>query len=357
MFEQEIQNEKNRVLSLFNSNNDCFLKDILLIESLDQHYKSFLKSEVIYWIFEIMKQLKESPYFELRGKDDQSNCELMISILLKSAKIPCSEIPKILDSAVQTYFNFTIRPRTTLKHFIFGNKDEMLLNEIIYKLNYFLESNYLIQGFINYIKNNIEDDDTVTLSRFNSIIKEIDDNVFSKLSYNEINNLFTNLYKLFYFSFDNPGESKIPTEALIIYFDDKSLTDCSNYFANLLEKNVNFVIYNDLMNYLQTNFGLVDNTNHDQFICTLPSKVIHKEYVSNEETVEEKYGISLNEIESKINEGVINSKEDVKNTLINLVNSFSYFEIQSLPDSQTPVVKEKKSIFKNQMMNLLKEIS
>jgi hypothetical protein len=143
-----------------------------------------------------------------------------------------------IDAAVATRLNFLIRPRTTLKWFVFRGEPTKAYLEIIKRLSFLNGYDYLISGFIEYINENklLETErDLFSVLEFSNIIEKIDNDYLFSLQPEEFIRLLMPLV-----AFLNPDDTNVndrtmfSIEALIIFLDDKGIEPLKNKLEELM---------------------------------------------------------------------------------------------------------------------------
>lgn len=289
MFEKNIEIEISTIKSLFNFDNKIIeLENILINNKLEDFYKTYISSEVIWWIFQEDLKRKTTTNFNLDKKEfERLNQELNV-YLYQNAFFNNSDFDIILRNAVNLRINYLLRPFQTLKWFVYRTELQKLLSEISLKLNYFSRNDILINYIRNHLLENLSENDA-ELSPLNQF-KNFDfypDRIISKFEFINIINqakrfLLTNLsiesllnpfvqLKMIFNKNDTTNDFEIPIEAILMNFNDYGFSNLVEHFENLcINQNISRFKIDELYRYIDVFFRRyyetsIDNINEDSF--------------------------------------------------------------------------------------------
>lgn len=203
------------------------LVDLLNNSELDNAYKTYFNAEVNWWIYEEQTRRHNEPNFDYNNADVAKKLSELDTLLHSVARFDRITLKTLIRFAVNTRLNYLVRPRTALKWFVFRGEPTKPYNEIIKRLSYFDDYDYLIKEFIEYVnENNYLKSDRALFSvvEFSNIIEHIDNSYMFTLLPEEFIQLLYPIFKFF-----NPDtevinfDTSVPMEAVIIFFDDKGI--------------------------------------------------------------------------------------------------------------------------------------
>jgi hypothetical protein len=239
MFEEIIITHKQK-LSQFIGINKRFvgLDEILRNSFVNEYYKTYFNAEVNSWIYEEQIRRETNPLFDFKSDKIKLQLQELDNILYQIARFDRPTLKTTIDAAVATRLNFLIRPRTTLKWFVFRGEPTKAYLEIIKRLSFLNGYDYLISGFIEYINENklLETErDLFSVLEFSNIIEKIDNDYLFSLQPEEFIRLLMPLV-----AFLNPDDTNVndrtmfSIEALIIFLDDKGIEPLKNKLEELM---------------------------------------------------------------------------------------------------------------------------
>ena len=242
MFQETILVHNQQLNNLLNKNKRfIYLSEIMNNQNIDISFKAFFNAEVEWWIYEEAIRRKTNINFEYENDQIKQSLFNIDHLLYNAARFDKMTLKVTIDSAITTLLNYFLRPRTALKWFVYRGEPTKPFTEIIKRLNYFSEYNYLIQGFVQYIEENHlqrNPDDLFSVIEFNRIIEKIDNDYLFTLLPEDFINLLLPVFKFF-----NPAlpeidlKTPVPTEALIIFLDDKGIEPLKLLVENHLIQN------------------------------------------------------------------------------------------------------------------------
>lgn len=221
MFEKEIDRLTARLTSIVQKqDNFVYLSDIISNEGLPLEYKNFMTAEVNWRIYREALKLGAHPGFDIQGPEFESFFLALDNLYRKRARFIDSEYDKIAAAAVKIRMNMLIRPRTTLKWYVFRGEPTKTINEICKRLDYFTDYDYLLDGYRKYIDKislNCNSDKVMSDEKFVSIIDKIDNDYISEKTASEFVKIVEPLFELF----ESLEYTELPMEVFVLYFDDK----------------------------------------------------------------------------------------------------------------------------------------
>lgn len=225
MFETEI----NHIIHVVTAKSIAEHESILLKQLMQgprsevpRCIKMYFRSEVERWLKEERKDFPKSTRFNYFLPEVQSLLQQMDTLLIYNYRFDQSDFASTLDDAVHLQFNYLCRPRWTLLSFIFDKISHTSAKNIVFKFGYF--SDYRYYGDI--IKRYLTDKGLAELNieEFRNLSIKIDEKVLKQHTSAELAELTKPI-----FQFVNVGdyspESLVPIDALIVFYDDKGMTE------------------------------------------------------------------------------------------------------------------------------------
>ncbi len=227
MFESDIERSKIRLLELVNSTQPTvYLNDILGRASIDYAYKQYFEAEFGWWLYEEQTLRQANPNLDLNDPSTVGILNNLDTQYRKHARFDREQLMLIIDSAVKCVLNYRVRPRTTLKWFVFRGEPTKPIYEVYLRMRYFADYRYLHEGFNQWLlKRGLRYDslDIISVLEFERLIKKIDDDTILELSPSQFVELIAPISYFFAELSVDPTKQSIPIEAVIIFLDDKEV--------------------------------------------------------------------------------------------------------------------------------------
>jgi hypothetical protein len=227
MFEKQIEITRARIAnSIDGSNKYVYLRDLLQNDGIEPCFKTYFTAEVSWWIYREQLLRKKNKNFDLDHENIKSFYEKIDELYMKTARFDMAHIEKLTDNAVKTILNFLVRPQTTLKWFIYRGELTKNFYEMILRLDYFYNYSYLKNSIISYFGNDaelLEQKILITSPEFSDALVKIDSEHVSNMDNDGFVDLITPVFEFFNYGKKVTDETQIPIEAMILFFDDKSL--------------------------------------------------------------------------------------------------------------------------------------
>jgi ribonuclease I len=235
MFDNYINKTKATFLDRVTLTDDRItLKELVSNEQITQGFRDFFEAELNWWVYSEISKFVSSKHFDYLSSgiitenfDDQ---------LRSSAFVDRKDFEKLVDYAVKARLNFLLRPQLTLEQYIMGEEQSTSPDEALMKLNYFSDYLYFKTG-LKAIFDDLNNNDIYKISRedLKAKITEIDYENIGDMGSDEFIGLLEPVFDYFNTNVENKNEQVIPTEALMIFFDDKGMTP----LVKILDKKYN----------------------------------------------------------------------------------------------------------------------
>lgn len=238
MFEREIDRVRKELRTLLMpSQPHLAISDILENDRLSEPYKTYIKAEVKWWVHEERMIRQAQPRFNTAHPDFQGVIRELDSLCSQHARFDHEELNATIDAAVRTRVNHLCRPRTTIKWFIFRGEPTRSIREILLRFDYLYHYSYIRDGFLSWVKARDSDRtqmDLISVVEFERIIEKIDNDAILDLSQPDFVDLMEPIYEFFAEANPEIPPETVPTEAVIVFLDDKGAIPISQELERLL---------------------------------------------------------------------------------------------------------------------------
>jgi hypothetical protein len=239
MFEKELERAKKQLKQqLATQDPYVTLQSIKGNGAIHPAYRTYFGAEVAWWIHEERAIRNSNPRFDTRDASFRELFSKVDEAYARTARFDHEELNAVIDGAVKTRMNFLCRPRTTLKWFVFRGEPTKTLNEVLLRLAFVHDHEYLTDGIRHLASSRTVDGtqsfEILSIVEFERIVEKVDNDHILDLSQNEFVRLLDPLFDFFAeVNTDLPPEA-IPTEAVIIFLDDKGAIPISQALERLL---------------------------------------------------------------------------------------------------------------------------
>ncbi len=226
MFEQQIEIQKARLADIISLGASPFhggVQGTFLTSSplISDAYRQYFSAEIAKREYELRIEMSENSCFRFANADESLSNQFS-EMLHNSAFFSAQEISELAENAVKLRLNYLCRPRITLRHFIFREKITLSIHEIYVRLNYFYDYSYLIENIRQQINSSGRaKSEYIAVDEFMKIVEDNDNEYILELTPRQFAEILTPLFEFFSPDTTLDDEKSIPTEALIIFLDDK----------------------------------------------------------------------------------------------------------------------------------------
>ncbi|MBS1560062.1 MAG: hypothetical protein JSS89_00510 [Bacteroidetes bacterium] len=264
MFEKELERVRKHLRQhLATPQPYVSLQSVMSAEAVHPAFRTFFQAEVAWWVHEEQAIRTSNPRFETGHQEFRDLFRELDGLYARHARFDHEELNATIDAAAKTRLNYLCRPRTTLKWFVFRGEPTKPLQEILLRLNYLYDHRYLINGFEQWARTRGSDTPFEILSviEFERIVEKIDNDAILDLSQGEFVRLLEPMYEFFAtYNPDLPVEA-VPTEAVIIYLDDKGAVPISQSLERLLyREDLRFLTRSKLLEVIDDVIASIDST-------------------------------------------------------------------------------------------------
>lgn len=222
MLESHINKVIDYSNSLIQDSEFYFLKDIEQNNKLPNFIFRYLNNFVSQKIQNDSNKIKNIPYYDFTDDNSFDILYKFEANLKERFFLSREQLKLIIGDLIRLHFNYLIRPRNTIL-LNFKDNSEININDIVVKLSYFSNYSYLINGVLHELNDIIIDKEKISYDELSNIIEKIDNEFIFGNTAKDFLALLDSLYGLFELYDEETNERLAPIEALMIFFDDKSL--------------------------------------------------------------------------------------------------------------------------------------
>ncbi|HRK04955.1 MAG TPA: hypothetical protein PLW14_07650 [Chlorobiota bacterium] len=256
MFEKELERTRKNLRTVLATSQPYLpLRSILENENVGAAYRVYFRSEVDWWVHEERAIRMSNPRFDTTDPAFRTTLSQLEELYVGFARFDHEELHATIDAAVKTRLNYLCRPRTTLKWFVFRGEPTKPVHEVVLRLRYFNDYRYLIDGFLAWARSrgtSASAYEILSVVEFERIIEKVDNDAILDLSQEQFVDLLEPLYRFFADADPDLPPATVPTEAVIIFLDDKGAIPISQALERAL--------YREELRYL-TRSRLIDIIN------------------------------------------------------------------------------------------------
>lgn len=238
MFEKELDRVRKQLKQQLDTRQPSIpLSAILANENVHPAYRAYFRAEAEWWLHEERAIRSSNPRFDTGNEALRAMFPKLDDLYIKAARFDHEELTATIDAAVKTRLNFLVRPRTTLKWFVFRGEPTKPLYEILLRLNYLTDNTYLLDGIRQWAKARPAEssaNEILSVVEFERIVEKVDNDAILDLSQDEFVRLLDGIYAFFAEADPDLPPESVPTEAVIIFLDDKGAVPISQALERLL---------------------------------------------------------------------------------------------------------------------------
>lgn len=221
MFEREIKFIYDFNLNKVNKLGPYFTFEQLSAVELHPAILNYISAEIDYIIFEDRQKLLKDSIFDYSGEKISYYFSLINEEIKKTKRLSFEYVSKLILHATSFTINYLVRPKWTLKKFIFDEGEHRTSSEIKQILNYVYYYNYLKKILISYI--NSKKILSMNLQEFSVLLDKID-NIGLETNLMKILNSALNSMAEF-FNIGELQKNKIPLSAIELFLEEKNLNE------------------------------------------------------------------------------------------------------------------------------------
>lgn len=227
MVEKELQFIVDFTLNKIKKLGPFFTYRKLLNADIHPAILKYVSAEIDFKIYEDRKKLLQQSAFDYSGFEIAKYFDLISQQIKKKTKITYDDIKDLIVEAVTFNARYTIRPNTTLKKFIFSDKNKLSVDEIKMKLDslyYYSYFSEILNAYFNKAKLL-----SINLKDFETILNKLDQSTFVDKKQELVEYAINSIAD--YYNVGSTDKSKIPVNLVESFLKDKALND---YLERLL---------------------------------------------------------------------------------------------------------------------------
>lgn len=234
-------------------------EDLSQIEDLPNFLSLYLNSFINQKVESDLNKIKDLSYYDFSTTKSIELLTEFSTLLKERIFLSQEQLKLIIIDLIHLHFNFLIRPKNTLL-ISFEKNSDLQIGLIIEKYQIFNEYKYLTNGIFHKLDDFLNKSNDISYKELESLIEQIDsEHIFGK-SAKEFITLVEPIYSLFDINDKETNEQIVPTEALMIFFDDKSLLPIVELLESKFHnENLKFVSKKQLLEILVEILDSIEN--------------------------------------------------------------------------------------------------
>lgn len=221
MFQTEIKFITDFTLNHVKKLGAFFTFERLLETNIHPAIKQYLNAEFDFLIYEDRQKLIQGSLFDYSGPKIHHHFSLIAEEIKKTKRVSYEDIKILISRAVSFNLSYILKPNWSLQKLIFGDKKNIVVNELEMVLNYLYYFDYFKNVFKAYLsKRNIT---SLSATEFELILNKIDRELFSAHFEKLVDN---SLYSIAdFFSIGGLTKRNLSVESVEIFLKEKNLID------------------------------------------------------------------------------------------------------------------------------------
>lgn len=221
MIEKELQFIADFTLNKIKKLGSFFTYRKLLNADIHPAILKYVAADVDFKIYEDRKKLLQQSNFDYSGFEIAKYFDLISQQIKKKTKITYDDVKSLIVEAVTFNADFTIKPNSTLKKFIFNDKSKVTIDEIKMKLDslyYYSYFSEILNAYFNKSKLL-----SINLKDFENIVKKLDHSILVDKKEELVEYALNSIAD--YYNVGSTDKSKIPVNLVESFLRDKNLTE------------------------------------------------------------------------------------------------------------------------------------
>ncbi len=232
MFELEIQYYLDRASGLVEGRETIPLTEVLASAIVPPQVRRFIQTEVRCW--EREERLAASvSRFRRDDAEVRALEERLSDALVRTAVLSTEEYRQLVERAVKVTFNYLCRPELTMRSVVFRGAPSIDVDEALLRIDHFLDYPYFAAVLKPWLqRKRSEHIDQITPESFEKTLATIDDRLLGSYTVQDLHGLLQPMAK-WISDAQGAGGAGTPTDAYVIFFDDKRIVRIAEHLAAL----------------------------------------------------------------------------------------------------------------------------
>jgi hypothetical protein len=250
MFEELINYKVELISSSFNQLEFIQFDDLKKLETplfIKKYFEGFIISKILE-----LKRTVNQGQLNFDDKEISECWQIFIKLFQDKFTFTKDDYQKNIKNACELFFNFIIRPQTTLISYIYRDEFLIPIAVIHERLNYFPDDNSLITSLRMWYEQKyfqLPDNELIDRKTFRDLIFDLEKDNYKILNINDILNWFQPIFECNIINED--GEPILPIAALYLFFDDKKWIGLKQFLAKFSsDSELNGITKEQLTNFL-----------------------------------------------------------------------------------------------------------
>ena len=261
MFENYIEQQTRKLEGLFDQPS-VSIEQIIYNDSLPTYFVNYLRAYINSKSISLYTDLIENYNFSKDSMELAEAWRVFEDTYRNSFEFSSELLQTLIHQSTSLYFNYLVRPQTTLVNFIFQDYLFQSIQNIKERLKYFQDTDYLISRLTLWLEEQEIDNNLPKVNKFQfkKVISSIENEYYKDYESSEINHWFALIDKFINL---NNNTKAIDTSIFAIFFDDKKWFGLKNYVIHhFLDKSMTKIEINDvaeLINHYLSDALLIEN--------------------------------------------------------------------------------------------------
>ncbi len=246
MFENYIEIQTRKLEGLFDQTS-VPIEQIIYNNSIPNYFVNYLRAYINSKSISLYLDLIENYNFSKDSMELAEAWRVFDDTYRNSFEFSSELLQSLIYQSTTLYFNYLVRPQTTLVNFIFQDYLFQSIQNIKERLKYFQDTDYLISRLTLWLEEQEFDNNLQKINKFQfkKVISNIENEYYKDFESSEINHWFELINNFINFESNNKS---IDTSFFAIFFDDKKWFGLKDYIIHhFLDKSMTKIDINDVV--------------------------------------------------------------------------------------------------------------
>lgn len=330
-------------LSKINLTNDSVNYRNILDSNVHPAIKNYIRAELKILFSRDKNQIQKKTIFNYKSTKIEFLFSQIFEELIKSTSLTKEELQNLLLQSISFNFSHLIKPNWSLKKLIFNDKKSINARDFFYLLDYAYFFSYQKQILSKYF--NKFDSNLIESEHFDYILNKIDRKLFSENKKQLLKNFFDTALDFI----DLKKSNELPSEIILNYLADKSLTDDYNKLQDYFKNGENKISYEVFENLIfQDEPKTISTQNEDKLEIELTD--LDENKIEKEPEIEKSNLLNNKELESDsltlFEDDSVELPKEIEEDFDIEDNELDFVEEETLPQQNTTTKKSADEFFK-----------